>query len=209
MDRKILLIIFFVCLILPLDYTKADTCDDDDIERLRILAENVSIDHEYLGDESVSNLYQISISGLTDELYVYTKEKDYTYEEAQEGVVKFNQIPGTYQFQVYSSTCPDILLSTKNVKLPKFNNYSLSKECKELKDYDLEVCDEWYQDQITDEIFMNTINYYRALEKEKNNPKEKITKFLKENYLFIIGGVVLVVVIVIGSIIHRKRSVLE
>ena len=94
--------------------------------------------------------------------------------------------------------------------MSKFNEYSLTEECEKLKDLGLEVCDEWSEKTFSDDIFYAIVNEYlledTSLEKSFF---ERTVAFVKEYYLCIIGGFVLIITIVILYFIHRKRSVLE
>lgn len=186
----------------------ADVCDTADVQRLKEMAKNVDVDYEYINDGDTDNAYYISFIGLTDELTIIVDGKEYTYDDVNNSNGSFVFNSGTHQFEIYSVHCPDILLDTMNIQLPRFNVYSRTSECKQLKKYNLKVCDEWYQAELNDSSFFNVVNQY--LEKEESSSFfDTIVSFLKKYYLFFIGGLFLIIFIVIGIIVHKKRSVLE
>ncbi|MGN1267884.1 MAG: hypothetical protein ACI4U0_00030 [Candidatus Aphodocola sp.] len=209
MKKIKLLILFIVCYVFSITYVDAEVCDEADVERLKVLAQDVEVSYDYIGDDELFDRYQISVAGLFDELMVSFDGHDYYYDSTQEGSLSFYRNSGTYSFEFYSTSCPYIILTTKNIKLPKFNMYSQTSECQKLKDYKLDICDEWYQSQINDVTFYSIINQYLSEDNTNISYSERIKKFFDEYYLIMTGVGIAIIVIVVGIIIHRKRSVLE
>lgn len=209
MKRLIFSCIFLICYFFPFVSAEAEICDDNHVANLKKIASDVEVSYEYLQNDNIVNIYNVAFTGVIEDFIIFGDEKQYSYSDFSDGILSIQKRSGTYQFKFYSDTCPNILLTTKTVELPKFNTYSLTSECKQLKDYDLDVCDEWYQSEITDEVFYSMIDKYINNDEDKDSLVNMIVKFFQKNYLYLIGGIVLVGVMTIGIIVHRKRSVLE
>ena len=210
---KMFLVIFISFTIFSMR-VDAVICDNEDVARLKELASHVYADYEYIdsdsGDESegdikVFDTYSVSVFGLTQELYVLINNEKYYFDSVEAGVLDLVFPSGTIDFSVYSTRCDGVEFHNFSVTLPKFNTYSLREECKQLKDLDLEVCDEWYQGSLNDITFNAIVDKY--LSEEEN--KSSISEFFQNYYLFMIGVILLVVIIIIAFFRHRKRSVLE
>lgn len=192
---------------------RAESCDTKDIVRLKDLAKNVDVTYEYLNfaenpeDGVESEKYTIIISGITDYLYIEDDyDKVYTIEEAKDGIIKFETFNVNFVFKIYSEDC-DRILRTINLNLPTYNSYSDSEECEKLKSYNLDVCDPLYNGPITAEIFNNAVNQY--LEEDKSS-SEQVFNFVKQNYIWILFGILLTGIFIVFLVIrHRRRSVLE
>lgn len=209
MKRLLFCFIFLICYFFPFINTEAEICDDNHVASLKKLANDVEVSYEYIQDDNVVNIYNLTFTGMINDFIVIGDKKQYSYDSFNEGILSIQKRYGTYQFNFYSDACPNILLVTKEVKLPKFNTYSLTSECAKLKDYDLDVCDEWYQPEITDEVFYSMIDKYIDDDNEKIGLWGEIISFIQKYYLYLVGAVALIIVIIIGIIIYRKRSVLE
>ena len=200
-------------------YVSADVCDNAHISQLKKLAEQVDVSYEYLdysdeilggvaGDYLV-NSYSISVNLISDELYLYDGYNEYYYDSFNNGIVNFNRNSGTFEIKVLSKRCAGYKLRTIYVSLPKFNTYSYRQECQDLKEYDLDVCDPWYQGAVNDNIFYREVNKYIKEEKDEGFSFQDIIDFLGDNYLYVGGGLLVILLIIIGIIVYRKRSVLE
>lgn len=187
------------------EVVEASSCDSQDIARLKVLAKNVVVQYEFLSDSDLSNHYQVSVSGLADELLLMDeKYNKYTAADLKEGELVFDTTASEIVLKIFSLNCETAsVLKTISVKLPKFNYYSLTDECKKLRDKNLNICDEWYQGEIDDDVFFETVSNY--LDKD-----DSLKQIFDKYYYFIIAGVLLLVVIlIIFIIIHKRRSVLE
>ncbi|MEE3344215.1 MAG: hypothetical protein VZS44_09015 [Bacilli bacterium] len=196
--------IFLFCFLFlfGMSYVNAASCDNDDIARLKGVAFNVSYNSEYIGNKSGSNdyqLYNVSFVGLTDEIYVSDSNYSFFVYNNNE-VIKMQS--GNNSLEIYSKNCGDVRLKTLTINLPKFNNYSLSSDCSDIDIKEFELCDPWYQGNITDEVFRSRLNEYLD-SKEVNNNVEK--KEFNISYLVIVISVV-VIVGIIGVIIFRYKK---
>lgn len=205
------LLLVLISLLVSYDSVEAESCDESDIKRLKAIANNVTVDYSYIYDdgsdseESVYNVYSISIYGLTDEVYIVdAKGNELNYSDAADGVISDYVFSGNVKYYVYSSNCADILLRTINIDLKSFNVYSTYPECEGLSDK-LSICDEWYQGNLDYEMFVKKIEEYK-----NNDDFNDVTDFVSKYYVYIvIGSVILIAGIIFLSIKYRKRSVLE
>jgi len=206
---------------------QADTCDSDDIKRLRVLASNVEITYEYndnLYDSdgfSIYDTYKVLINNLTDELYVVETKTDVdlsSYSIKDGTIVIDRMYSGKKTFKIYSKSC-NKALKTYYVTLPKFNYYYTDPNCKGRDEVD--VCQKFYDTSNLEysEFYNIILNYEKGNDKvdennENNKTNNKLTKYLdfvKENYLYFgIGlGIVLLLIVIVLVLRHKKRGVLE
>lgn len=211
------LIVLFVSLFFCTPNVWADLCDSAHIKQLKELANQVDVSYEYIDNnekiesgenvEIAINFYTVSINMLSDEFYVTIDGNDYYYSDAVDGILTLDAFAGNFKLEIKSRRCVGYLLRKISIDLPEFNAYSYRDECKKLEEYNLDVCNPWYQGEVNPNIFYETVNKY--LVEEEVNFLDKIIDFVKKNYLIISGCCLGIIFIVILIIIHRKRSVLE
>lgn len=194
--KKYLFLIIFLFLF-NIHNIKAETCDKQDIERLKQIANNITYTYEYIGDKYNYQLYNVTFYNLTDEIYI--RQGNFNYFEND---LTIDTESGNNKFEVYAYNCFEKRVSTININLPKFNEYSQSSECEEIGKDNLDICYEWYQGNLTYDQFINEIDNYN----QKHNNDKDIIKILKDNYLYVIAGGVILLIIIILLIIHRKKK---
>lgn len=215
--KKILL--FIMCYFTFTSGVSAAICDNNHIKQLKELAEQVDVSYEYIDytEEIINNpdgeyplnSYSININLLSEELYINDGYQDYFYEDSNDGMIDFIVNSGNLKLTVLSNKCKNIKLKIISLQLPKFNTYSYRNECNELSDYNLDVCDPWYQGTLNDNYFYNVVNEYLNKPEEKEDFLDAIVRFYKEYQLIIIISVLLIVLGIIAFFMYRKRSVLE
>ena len=197
---------------------KAGICDREGINNLKKLAEQVDVSYEYIDnsesgeEEFVINQYEIVVNLISEDLCVSDGENESCYNDSDNGLVKLYLGAGNVNIDITSYRCSGYRLKTINLKLPKFNSYSYREECKKLKEYNLEICDPWYQGGLDEISFTKYIdNFLKENTKtvEEENIITRLVDIFKNYYLYIITGCLLISVIIIFAIIRRKRSVLE
>jgi hypothetical protein len=204
----------------------AESCDSDDIKRLRVLASNIEITYEYndnIYDSDglmIYDTYNVFINNLTDELYVVETNTSIVFKYNGD-VSKAYLVPsGKKTFKVYSNSC-DTVLKTLYVTLPRFNYYSTDSNCEGRED--LEVCGKFYDSSNLDyseflSIIVedeNSSNNNSNDDNIKDDGKDrdsnnKYIDFIKDNYIYCgIGIIVFILIIVLLILRHKKRGVLE
>lgn len=209
--RKVLFATLCLLLfIVNIDVVNASSCDSADIERLRVLASNVTYNSDYIGDTDMTvstQTYNVNFIGITDELYVsyyptYSYDRVNIYNDNQTVQIE----SGNTIFSVFSSKC-NVKLRDISVELLKFNEYSTYNVCQQDGKKDLNVCSPWYQGEINDEIFDATILDYENSLQGESSFSDNIKDFFVNNYIyFIVGAVCLVIIIIIFIIIRIRKN---
>lgn len=189
----------------------AEECDSEDIDRLRVLASNIKVSYENVSDMKTYDIkYLVSFSNVDKELIIVDSNyNQWDGKNAKDGVISFEREPeySSIKYRIYSDKCSEKSLKTFSVELPMFNSYYDSDECKRLSKYNLNVCQEWTNDYIDDEIFLDTVEKYNI--KEENSSFNIIKYVSSHIYLVVIAGVLLFGLVIFLIIRARKRSVLE
>ena len=225
------IIILLMCFLFP-TFVSADMCSDEELVRLKVLANNISVHYEYLDadDESLDwgntipddSNYAITISGLSEGLYIISDDQweyEFNYSTSNNGEINYyiQNIDGDLSLKVYASSCDyDHVLRMIHLDLPIFNSYYNTKECQEIreKNIDLDVCQKIIsKDLIKDEsYFYNSIGKYLYQDKEEISFLQKILNWFQNPY-FVIGAIVILLLIVclVGVAIFRfiRRRRLE
>ncbi len=181
-------------------------CINEDIIKVTELSKNIQVNYEFVGEKSydgINQSYAVSFNFGDLENEVYAKEvneKNLVFYKSNDGKIID---AGSYNFDIYYNGCEGIKVNTINVDLKKYNKYSLRDECNGLQGK-LDVCDEWYQGNVTENIFMNVINDYQS----KNFVINENT--IQKNIYWIIGGLgCFVVLLIIILVIRAKRNRLD
>ncbi len=223
--------LFFFCLFPSL--VRADMCSEEEIARLKVLANNISVHYEYLDadDESLDwgntipygYNYAITVSGMSEGMY-FTSTGDisheFHYSNTNNGSVTYYiQDNGTgLNIRFYPDNCfSNYTIKTKELNLPIFNSYYNTAECREIRNQkiNLDVC----QKTIPKDLIKDSDDFYLSVDKYLNvDVDSKVSvfdriKFLFSNIYAVIAGisvaVVLVIVIVFLILRHIKRSRLD
>lgn len=208
--RVFIIVLFFFQI--PLVW--AEDCSQDEIQRLKALAETIQMDSEFAYDDVVLGIYGnniVTVQGLTDELYIISKDQSTGFfpEEIYDGKIVKYVHSGLKTFEVYPNKCySDTVLRTINLDLKRYNQYANYEECDGIDGNELDVCDEFYEGNITYNQFINKVNKYK--EKKSFISEEKVDDFVDDYIIYIVIGGVLLILIIIGFIIrNRRRSKLD
>lgn len=217
--RYIKILFIIVCYFAYTSNVSADLCDKEHIKQLKELANQVEVNYEYLDyteeiknnpeGEYPLNSYLVSVNLISNELYIKYNNYDYYYTNDNNGLIEFVVNSGKVNLTIHSDTCAGHKLKNVSLNLPKYNTYSYRSECKELSEYELDVCDPWYQGTINDNYFYNVVNEYLNKPEEKETFIDVIINIYSKYQLIIIGSILLIILSIIGIISYRKRSVLE
>lgn len=209
MRKDGIFLVFILLLVFGNSIVYADSCDNQDIARLRTLASYVDVTYDYIESE---DLYSVTINGITNELFAIDKDRmiEYQYYNEIDGNISFKVEAGNLSLDVYSNNCDTRPLKSISLNLPKFNKYSKEYNCEKFASYNLDFCDPWYQGELNDGIFIDKMESYLYEEYLRENSTFDFISFIKENILYVvIGGLVLLGIIILLIIKRRRRSVLE
>ncbi len=215
------IIFIFSMFLVPCVY--AEDCDSTDIKRLRVLANDVDISYEYNDDIydsdgfKINDTYKVVVSNLSDELYVMESKTNLDLRSylVNDGSITIDRLySGNKSFKIYSKNCSNKLLRTYSVKLSNFNNYSTDPNCEGHED--IEVCQKFYDSSNIDYVeFMRLIeksdNEDKNKDSDSKNEDSKYIRFIKDNYIYIFigSGVLIIIIITLIVLRHKKRGALE
>lgn len=181
----------------------ADTCDSNDVARLKEIAKNVTVTYEYDRESSsigVFGNYLVTVNGLTDELYgnfdMGADQKGVFYTEENQGTDVLSVVNGESVLNIYSVNCEELVRKIK-IELPYYNDFSAYPECENISGDDLYVCSEFLDEQISYSVFVNEVKKYNDSIAKKNEKEESFYK-----YVVILGIIILVIV---GVVVIFKK----
>jgi hypothetical protein len=233
--KKIMLIIIFYIIFVPLNINAEEKCNLDELNKLKNTANLSEIKYKYIKDFVATeeeeqygpiiepkNRFLISINNLSEDYYIVSIADGFyiTYDKSREvpNVQNIRSYVGgsNLVFDFYASensNCPNVKLKSSYVKLPKYNIYSENKLCNGIEDFYL--CNKWYSGNIIDEksFISDTNEYIKSLDKIKTPTKDKQTIIdyiidnVTTNYMMIL---IIIIIFGVSSITlikyYEKRS---
>ena len=211
------------------------TCDYETQVKLNSEAANIKASYEVkeiktgkkieadLGDEEyIDETYQgveVSIYNMTENLYLTVmntstnETKTYHYEDTDNGSIKLVRGEDgledivTYQITIYSNhnDCKDEELKKINLVTPKYNSFSADALCEGSSKY-------YCQEYVTEDLNMT---YDDFLKQAANNNKNdgngdtdtvKDNDFFKKYGIYIVGGILVILLGVMTTVIVRKKQ---
>lgn len=198
-------VLYFVCLLLLFIVistvsVKAEECTYTELKELKQLAQKVQISYEY---SEKSKVFNLSIYNLSDKVvlgnsyYVYNTTMR-NFESLTSGDERdFKLVGGS------ATNCKDELLRTIKIRIPYYNRFYDSEQCKDLDKFTL--CKKWTNtSNVTQEQFEKEIKEYLTKKEKKTSFIDDTVQFLKDNYIYI--GISLgLIMIVVAIIIYQKK----
>lgn len=220
MKKYLILSIFIFFAFIP--HLFAD-CSRTEENRLKMLASQVKITYEYndsyyddYGD-IVKEMFIISITGLTDEIYALIDETSsyFMYDPNNQTVSMDGFTSGTKTIKIYSKN-PECSTELRKIylTLPKYNYYADDPLCEEIDTTKFALCDKWYQFDINYDTFLKRLEAYKnslnnndepIIDPSKDNTENPIITFLKKYIVYIASALVIGITIIVVAI-KKKRS---
>ena len=221
--RKIKFIIVFLVFFIFINVKAIDSCTNEELGRLKELANNVEIKYEYelkeyeteYIDESGNSIIDIManyklniINDSSDLKYIYTiGDNKYQYDSNEDSLTSIELSQGdnlNISIVAYSNNlCSGKVLKSMSITLPYYNKYSKNEECLNYPDF--KYCKELLDDYITEEVFQKELNKYKK-SPDNNSDPISINKVISLTYIYyFMGGFVVIVIIVIISLSIKKR----
>ena len=201
MNKYFKYVLFLIVITINIPNVKAEMCDNEDLTRLRVLDERVTVDSSYTGDKIGSyglQEYMVKFNNLGNEFYVLFD--DYIYHDNEE----VRTFSGHNSFNIYSTDC-EVRVRTIEIDLLKYNECSSWAECSDLKDK-VEECYEWFQGDISEDDFLKKIDSYNGNDNGDNNKYLDIMVNIFTSYWYFIIPFVIGLIFVITAInIRRNR----
>ena len=198
-------------------FVYALSCDEEDTASLKVLAKNVNVSYDFIEQAPaengiISEKYLVTIQGIVEGISVSVDEGNisnrvYKVSDLKDGKIEIETFRSKLTINVYSSECYT-LLHTIDIKLPRYNTYANTEECKKLAKYNLDICKEWYDGATSVELIEEAMNKYFGDSSSENG--HDINYYLT-HYWYVFGIVGILLFVAIIFIIYRvhKRSVLE
>lgn len=192
----------------------AGICDKENIDYYKEFFNNIDIIYEP-NEEAGNGIYKVTIAGLLEDTSVRSKELDIERKFSIDdyGVVILENVKsGVINFNFYYDKC-DTYITTRKINIPVFNEYSLREECNGIED--LDVCKSDYEYPLNESTFLKKIKDYNKDNSNKVDDKNsdsvfnKVIDFLSNYYLYIVGGIVVVSLVIIYIFVKKKRYTLE
>ncbi len=168
------------------------------------------IPHEYA--------YSIRVYPYSDKLKVMVKDsitgetKEAKYKKSADAYVYGSYIhysEKTYTISVYgneNSACPNELISTASITMPKFNEYSLYSGCENVDD---EICSIVYDSSnLSQKDFESKIEEIKEKNKIENmGTFKKILYYIEKYWFFVVAPVLVISIIYCIKIFNHKKKV--
>lgn len=218
MKKKILFLI--ITIIFYSSGVKALTyggCDYSTISRLKSIVSNINISYDY-HIENNKAYFDVTLTNITPDLFFEDSLNNevYMYEDTNSGEItirNYSTLSGNYQFYSANKNCYGFVLTTKYYKFPTYNPYYTRDICNDISNFNL--CQKWTSVSYTEEEFQKKVLEYKnsLSNKDKNDDQsieyepdflDKVVEFYINNYLYFLGGVIIVFGLII--IISRKNS---
>lgn len=193
-------ICFIGVMFLNINMIDAEMCDAADFQKMKELSKMISANYHYVGDIYYSGNYQFyeisfDFNGLDDQVFISEYKSE---NKVSNGGEKLYVESGKKTFYVYYTNCMGRKLHSFQVDLPKFNMYSITEACNSYAK-ELDVCDKWYQGNLSTDRFNEIVAEYYDLKVEAEK------SFIEKNFVFIVVGVGITIFILLVFIIIRVR----
>lgn len=221
--------ILFTSLILSLSIMSVNAdCTKQDLAVEQDKANNIKITYKHLGEvtkedgSKVYNEFLVTTKNVEEGQYIHLTPFTNNEFIEKDNTIQITLTSGKWEYNIYSSKCDEII-KTINVKLPRFNTYSLDPLCKDIDGDDFPLCSKYLEYEVNRETFERKIDEYKKTHTIKEpeevkgnfNIKDIINKaleFVSKYNLFIVGFLLIVLIILLVIIVNKrkkKRNILE
>ena len=223
MRGKILVLIIMFVTIFGTKLTVYAACNEEESKQIQSRLDQIKITYEHIegmldsNNELVNGIFKVNITGLTEGLVLYNPEKDILIVGNADGkFTKSGFIHGTYEFKLYpyDLECTTAYRTVK-IDFPRYNSYSDSYLCNGIDSTKFLPCSKWEEYEIDEKEIMGRLKEYKDRETKKDqNTIVNVTKnisdsFLKFWYLYILGLVVILAILILIkklNIIKKKNK---
>lgn len=224
MMKRIYRLIIIMVLFFSIPSIKAN-CTNEEIATLKKEANKIKIEYEHIEDVGITeSIYNLEVKSITNKFYVILDDIDKKYSsENSDNLININSVTsGKHVIKIYSSECGN-LMNTISFRLSKINSYYYDPLCIGVDGEDFELCNKYYDYDVTYDDFKQRVERYRYINKigdddsnKNNNDKDNIFNIIynyiinNKMYFFIGMGVLVGLILLIILIKSKKnRSVLK
>lgn len=227
--KKIIYLVISVMFILGMQVrVNADTCSNEEIERLRGLVEKIEFSYDYNWvvyhyDEENDERYwrpifTITVKNISDELKIDINSDSELYygvydefQSNEDGIININGFRDSADVDIIirayiGNDCKDNIVSTEHIKLPTLNSKFYSETCKDYPNF--KYCAKFVDKRITDEEFNIEFEKWKNGELNNDDNSNILNSSNNNNYLivFLICLIVVVAFIISLVVIYRNRQ---
>ena len=205
---------FVVLLMLSFNVYAEDKCSDNKISELKKQIAKVSMVSQF-DDEGIEDgifgRYIVTLYELPQKFYVRSEDQSvlFTFDDLNEGSASKYIDYSVNKFNIFSSECPGQSLKKITLDLKKYNIYYGYNECDGIEEGELDVCNKFYDKDITYSQFVKAVEKYKS---EKNvGVTTKSNSFLKDNFVIIsvLAGAFIFILIIILFIVNARKNKLD
>lgn len=220
MKKNIYQSIIILILFLSIPYIKAD-CTTEEIKELKKEVNKVKVEYEHIDDfetddgEKDYNRFNVNIINIPNNYYIMFDDGLNYKLVPTDGKITQILSNGKWTIKIYSDKC-DNVIDTITFRLPKFNIYSLDPLCKNIDGEKFPLCGKYYEYEVSYDSFKERVEHYRKTYNIDNNSDNKqvqkssffdtILDYIKSNVIYIVGGLVCVLFILIIVLVIRKKK---
>ena len=203
--KKVKYLLPIILLFITINVKAIDKCTTEEMNRLNELAKNVQFKTDYevtpmettndKGEKIINDIdvsYKIQIINDNEDLKYYYKLSS-EKEKKQVSASELSNISfpdgEKLEISIYSYTtnlCTDELLKTEKIDLPAYNTYYYLNKDKCKNNPNFKYCKEFMDINISFEDIEKEYDKYLS-----DNAIKKTSSFIKDNIIYIIGGVVI------------------
>ncbi len=198
-------------------------CTNDEISLLKKEADKIKVTYKHLGAVEVEgglleyNHFTLTFNKLTTDFNIKDDFGNLLDRDFNSNYITFESDTGTYKYYIISKKC-DIILSTINVTLPRFNIYSLDPLCEGISGNDFALCGKYFEHEVSYEYFEKKINDYKR-NTDNNKSDEKTAEninisyylnylysYIKEKYVYFIFTFAFILIFFAFIIFIRRKK---
>ncbi|MBR4178603.1 MAG: hypothetical protein IKR57_04570 [Bacilli bacterium] len=217
--KKLFLLIFSFVILFSFNTLLKAECNNEELNEWA-----TTIKGEYVLNEKSDSLafpfaYFITINPLRDDVKIKVTDASGVSAFAEKYEGKETNVYGvgcytnlekeTYKIQVYgnkNSACPNELLRTLEVTVPRYNEMSKAVACKDNKDYELCKTFTDSTENMTEKEFKDKVDEYTRKDVKTDSTLYKILSVMKEYLIYIIIPFVIVTIIYIIRVKNYKTK---
>ena len=215
--------------------TSGTKCNNEESKKVKDAAQGVEVSYTikkmYVGktididspdmpeEDAYDYGFEIAIKNITEDVYVVVKNDysddvfTYHYADTENGVKTLESLANddvvnfTFEVKSENANCKDEDYRKITITTPVYNYYTDYTFCKNNPKVD--VCKTFVSKLFTQEEFASAVEKVNKDNDKKENKEtnDKIANFVKENkYLFIIGGIVIVIIGVATICVKIKKK---
>lgn len=207
MLKKLIIRLYFMLFLLFIFpfFVKAE-CNYQRKSDLSKIASNVQLSYTYDVDQENKPVFVVTISNLTNDIYIVDNIGNVYSGEGEISYGGYSGLDGKYTIYSNDNNCKGEQILKKYLKIPYYNFYYNSEECKENPDF--KYCKLWDYVTINSSDFDNELLKYKTDKENSNIDNNKSQGDFSFNiYTYLSGFGVLLLIIIIFVAIKRLKNI--